>query len=184
METNQPSTFNHSLKFGLITGAALIGVSLLMYILDLPFKHPLGYLSMVALVGGMIWAALVYKNEYSGGFISYGKAFTIGLFVALIAGVLSSIYSYLFFTVFDPDAFAKIMELSIEQAEEKMAPQGLSEEQMEAGISMTKAFTSPVAIAIMSFLTNAIFGGVVMLIAAIFIKKEDNSFEAQTKSDF
>jgi len=183
MESNQPTVFKYSLKFGLIIGAALIGVSLLMYILDLPPKHPLGYLSLVVLVAGIVWSAVDYRNKISGGYITYGKAFTIGFVVAVIAGLLSAIYTYFFMTVFDPAAFEKILEMSMEQAEERMASQGLSDEQMEAGRSMTRVFTSPVAISVMSFITNAILGGVVMLLAAIFIKKEDNSFEAQTKSD-
>lgn len=178
METKPRSLFMNSLVYGLITGGGLILFNLLLYIMDTPYKSPLGYLGIVIMIGGMIWGTFQHRNVNLNGYISYGQAFISCFLIAIIATALSSLYTYLFYTFFDPQALASIIDKAVEEAEMKMESQGLSGEQMDAALGMTKKFLSPAAMSLMGLVMNSIFGAIIALIAAAFIKKEENVFKS------
>ncbi len=178
MEKKQRSLFMNSLVYGLITGGGLILFSLLLYIMDAPYKSPLGYLGIVIMIGGMIWGTIQHKNVNMNGYLSYGQAFLSCFLIAIIATALSSVYTYLFYTFFDPQALANIIDKAVEEAELKMESQGMSSDQMDAALGITKKFLSPVAMSLMGLVMNSIFGAIIALIAAAFLKKEENVFQS------
>lgn len=181
METQTRSVFTQSLIYGGLTGLASILFSLVMYIFDVQQKNPVMYLAFAILLGGIILANLNYRNKFRGGVLSFGQAFLIGLLTIVIAGILSSLYTYLFYSFFDPAAHAKIVDTAMEQAELKMIEQGTPSEQMDMGLKMARMFMSPLAMALFGLLWSLILGAVLALITAIFVKKEDKSFEAAVK---
>ena len=181
METKPRSLFNNSLIYGLLTGAVSIVFSILTYILDVPFKSPVMYFSFVILLTGIIYGTFQYRNSYFGGYISFGKAFLSGFIIVLTATVLSSLYSYIFLTFIDPGYLEKIIQQTLEQTEAKMADKGVSADQMEPALAMTRKFMSPIIMMIFGILTSAFFGAILSLIAAAFLKKEDKSFDGQFK---
>ena len=181
METKPRSLFNNSLIYGLLTGAVSIVFSILTYILDVPFKSPLMYFSLVILLAGIIYGTFQYRNGYLGGYISFGKAFLSGFIIVLAATVLSSLYSFVFLTFIDPGYLEKIIQQTLEQTEAKMADKGVSADQMEPALAMTRKFMSPIIMMIFGILTSAFFGAILSLIAAPFLKKEDKSFDGQFK---
>ena len=67
------------------------------------------------------------------------------------------------------------------ETESKMLEKGLSDEQMEPALAMTRKFMSPGIMSLFSILGNAIFGAILALISAAFLKKEDKSFDGQFK---
>lgn len=182
METKSRSLFSNSLIYGLLTAAISIVFSVLMYLFDTPYDSPLMYFSFAILLAGMIYGTLTYRNNFLGGNISFGKAFISGFLIVLISALVSSIYSYVFMVFIDPSYLDKIIEKAVENAEAKMSEKGLSAEQMEPGLAMTRKFMSPVAMTIMAILSSALIGGILALIAAAFLKKEDKSFEGQFKN--
>jgi len=182
METKPRTLFNNSLIFGLLTAAISIVFSVLTYILDIPTSSPVMYFSFIILLAGMIYGTLQYRNNYLGGYISFGKAFASGFLIVIISAVISSIYSYIFLVYFDPAYLDKIIEQALEKAETDMLAKGLTEEQMEPGLAITRKFMSPVILSIMAILSSALVGGILALISAAFIKKEDKSFEGQFKN--
>lgn len=183
METKPRTLFNNSLFYGSITGAGFILMALVMYITELPMDSPVGYVSYVILLAGIIYGTLEYRNKSLGGYISYGQAFLAGFLVIVFASVLSSIYTYVFFTFFDPEAHAKIVETAMEKSREKMIDNGMADDQIETALNISKSFMSPISMALMSLLMNSLVGGLVSLITAAFLKKADNSFEGQFKEN-
>jgi|GEM_PF-73409 len=181
METKSRSLFNNSLIYGLLTAVISIVFSVLTYLFDVSYSSPIMYFSFAILLAGMIYGTLTYRNNYLGGYISFGKAFTSGFLIVLIAALVSSIYSYIFLVFIDPTYLDKIIEQAMANAETKMVEQGLSEEQMEPGLAMTRKFMSPVIMNVMAIISSALVGGILALIAAAFIKKEDKSFDGQFK---
>jgi len=181
METEPRSLFNNALIYGLLTAVISIVFSVLTYILDVPMKNPVMYFSFVILLAGIIYGTLQYRNVSLGGNISFGKAFLSGFLIVLVASIVSSIYSYIFFTFIDPAYLERIIQQTLEQTEAKMLEKGLSEEQMEPALAMTRKFMSPIMMSVMAVLSSAVFGAILSLIAAAFIKKEDKSFDGQFK---
>jgi hypothetical protein len=183
METKPRTMFNSALIYGLFTGIAYIGLALVMYIGDMDPKNPIAYVGFVILIGGIYWGTVQYRNKSLNGYISYGQAFLTGLLIAVIATVISSVYTYAFYTFFDPAAHTKMVEMGIEKARESMMDKGMSDEQIESGLNISRSFMSPMAMALMSLLFNTLIGGVISLITAAIIKKEDKSFEGQFKEN-
>jgi predicted membrane protein len=99
----------------------------------------------------------------------------------MIAAFTTAIYSYVFLTFIDPSYLERIIAQALEETETKMLEQGLSEEQIEPGLAMTRKFMSPAMMSTFSVLGSALFGAILSLLAAAFLKKEDKSFNGQFK---
>jgi hypothetical protein len=181
MEPKPRTLFGNALIYGLLTAAISIVFSVLTYILDVPFKSPVMYFSVVILLAGIIYGTFQYRNIYLAGYIDFGKAFVSGFLIVLVASLITSIYTYIFFTLIDPAFHEKIVQQSLEEAEAKMAEKGLSADQMESAFSVQRKFMSPLVMTIFSFLGSLVMGAILSLIAAVFIKKVDKSFDGQFK---
>ena len=181
METKPRSLFNNALIYGLLTAVVSIVFSILAYILDIPYKSPIMYFSFIILLAGIIYGTLQFRNVYSAGYISFGKAFLSGFIIVMVAAVATSIFTYVFLTFIDPAYLEKIISQAMAETESKMLEKGLSDEQMEPALAMTRKFMSPGIMSLFSILGNAIFGAILALISAAFLKKEDKSFDGQFK---
>ena len=182
METKPRSLFNNALIYGLFTAAISIVFSILTYILDVPFKSPLMYFSFIILLGGIIYGTLQYKNNYLGGYMSFGKAFLSGFLIVATASVITSVYSYVFFTFIDPAYLERIISQTLEQTQAKLVEKGMSDDQMEPALAMTRKFMTPMIMSIFAIIYSLLFGAILSLITAAILKKEDKSFEGQFKN--
>jgi len=173
MEEKSRSTTVQGMYFGAITGIAIIIFSLLLYVADLHMNRSVTWISYLFLLGGMIWGTLDYRKKYLNGFMSYGKAFSTTFMIGLFAGILGSIYIFVFAQFIHPGFIQEIMEQSREQIVNSNP--NLSEEQVEQALAISSKFTSPVMMMIWGVVMYAIFSAILGLIAAIFLKKEDKS---------
>jgi len=176
MEPKPRSLTTNSLYFGVLAGAAMIVYSLILFIADAYMINGLNYIGYLLLIGGMIWGTVEYRKKYTGGFLSYGKAFSSCFMIGLFAGILASVYMFLFAQVIHPGFIQEILDRSQEQL--LATTPDISDEDLETAMLWTRRFTSPVMMMIWSFvmylITSAIFG----LVVAIFLKKEDKSLNA------
>lgn len=177
METKPNSFIRHTLYYGLYTGGGLILFSLLMYSIDINMQNPLNYLAFLILAAGLFFGITSYRDNFGGGFISYGKCIAAGALISLFASILLAIYSYLFFTFFDTTSIQKMMDL----AEENLVKKGMTDEQIEMAMKYTAKMMTPAWMAIMSILMYVFWGTIISLIIGIFAKKNDPSFEGQFK---
>lgn len=171
MEEKSTSSFKFALTYGLLTGAAIIVLNLVFYVIDLPIDSPIVKWSPYLLfIGGMVYGAHIYKNEIGNGFMSYGKAFGVSYFIAIIAAIIAAIYTFIFVSYIDPSVITQALEL----AEQNMLDQGtMSDAQIDTALGITERFMNPIMMSIMAFVMNAIVLAIVSLIASIFVKKEE-----------
>jgi hypothetical protein len=175
MEEQPKSSSKNSLTYGLITGVVMIVYSLILYLLNLHLNKYLGYVSFLFLVAGMVYGTLQYKKTL-GGFIAYGKAFSSGFMIGLYAGIVAAIYGFLFYQFIAPNVIQELLSMSRENIMAS-SPQ-LTDDQLEQAMNMTSKFMTPPIMAVFSLIYFAIASLVISLIAAIFLKKEDNSVQA------
>ncbi len=168
MEKKQSVAVN-ALTYGLITGAVVIVYSLLMYIANLYMNKWVSSISYLFLLGGMVWGTLEYRKKAGNGFITYGQAFTSSFIIGMIAGVLVTIYSFIFIQYINPGMINEI----IEQARVQMQDKNLTEDQIEAALDMTRKFTTPGLMTVFGLGAYALVSAILGLIAAIFLKKPD-----------
>jgi hypothetical protein len=173
MEEKTRSASVHALNYGLITGAVLIVYSMVLNLLGLNFNAVLPYLSLLFLIGGMIWATISYRDQYLKGYISFGKAFTTAFLTGLFAGILGAIFTYVYLKFINPDMVLQIMDNAREKVMEK-APD-LTEDQLDTALAWQAKFMKPAVMAISSAIYTAFASALLGLIVAAIFKKEDKT---------
>ncbi|MBE0637155.1 MAG: DUF4199 domain-containing protein [Bacteroidales bacterium] len=175
MEENKPSNVKVAINHGLLLGVALILFSLLLYVIGIPMDSKFQWLGYLVMVVGVVLGIKQWRDKYNDGFLTYGQAFSNGFLTILFAGILTSIWSLLFFSVIAPGEIDKMIEI----AEEKMyeSQPNLTDEQIEMALSYSKMFMSPVWLAVWGFIGNLVGGAIISAVVAIFMKKEKPIFE-------
>lgn len=173
MEEKQKSTTMNGLTWGIVAGVLMIIYSLILYLLDQSLNTSISWIGFLFLIGTMIWGTLEYRKSLPGGFMTYGKAFSTSFMIVLFAAILTSIFTYLLYTVIAPDLLVELTKYSRQQVMESNPE--FSDEQIDQAIQMTSFFRQPVMMAVFGFISQLIIGAVISLITSIFLKKEDTS---------
>ncbi len=175
----KPTLFKNALMYGVFTAIVLIVIDVVFYLTGLPSTSKIRYISFLFIIGGMMLGTIKYRDKVMGGYISYGKAFLSCFLIALIAGLITAIYSYIFLSFIDPAYLQTTIEQGMEQSRAKLEAKGMSEEQIQSSMDMASGFMKPGMMSLMAFFGTAIWGAILALIVSIFIKKENKSFDAQ-----
>lgn len=168
MEENKNSFWKSALIYGAMYGAVLIVFSIITYVLNMTMEKWVQYVSYVIMIGALVYFTMEYRKQRGAEGLSYGQALGFGVAITLVASVISAIYTYLLFTVIDPD----LINLMIDKTQEQMLAQGLTDEQVEAAMEMQKKFMEPWIITAMSIPSMTFMGFIIALISSIFLKKE------------
>jgi hypothetical protein len=171
MEEKPRSVISNGLYYGLITGAAMIVFSLIMFLLDLYLNRAVNWIGYIFLLAGMVWGTLDLRKKYSGGFLTYGKAFSSCFWIGLFAGILSSLYLFVFIQFIHPGFINELLDQS--RAAIASSSPDMTEEQIEQAVAISSKFMSPVMMTVWGLVTYAAISAVISLILAIFLKKED-----------
>lgn len=176
MEEKTRSNTANSLNFGMITGGAMIVFSLLLFILDMHLNRSVSWIGYLVMLAGMVYGTLEYRKKYTGGFLSYGKAFTSCFMIGLFAGILASAYFFVFVQFIHPGFIGEMLDQTrISMAESRP---GMSEEQIEEAVEMSAKFMSAPWMAVWGLIAYTASSAVLSLLAAIFLKKEDTSLNS------
>lgn len=167
------------LKFGLIGGAI---VSLFMA-LTIPFMDVdstssmgeiIGYSSMIVSFSTIFIGTKAYRDKAMSGLISFGKAFMVGLYIALIASTLYVITWMVISDLFMPNFMENYMAQMVSQLQES----GLSTEaintEMEGMKTWAKWYKNPILKALITYAEILPVGILVSLISAGILKKRTN----------
>jgi hypothetical protein len=169
------------LVFGLLSGAI---VSLVMSISMLTiYQNPslssgsgsmiVGYLSMLIAFALIYVAVKKYRDQHNNGVISFGRAFSIGLFITLIASTLYVVTWAVVYHVFIPD-FMDIYTAQMVEAAANGTPKEM--EQTAAQVKQYKElYQSPLFFALMTYAEILPVGLIVSLITAAVLKRRSVS---------
>jgi len=172
---NKRSQVKVAMNYGTLYGLAGIAVTLLFYFLGIDIQSKIPRLINVAVLVVFIYMGIKsYRDEDLSGFISYGKSLGTGTLISLFGGIISAIFTVIFFTYIAPE----VAEQIINSSQEELAEKGMSEDQIEQAINMTRMFMSPVWLFLFSILGATFMGFVLSLIISIFTKKESNPFNS------
>ncbi len=160
-----------ALIYGVIMGVVGIVLSLVFYFLNLITASWVNWLSLVVTIAVLVYCLIAYRNEYLGGFASFGQIFMMGFVIGIIASIISTVYTYLLYTVIDPDLVEKIRIA----AEEKIMSNSRIPESMYDDIieKMEKRMTV-IRMTVMALIIGPIINAIFSLIIAAFVKKEEN----------
>jgi len=168
------SVWEAGLVYGAIFGVVSIISSVIFYILGLTMSDFEKYFGMGLMLVLLVFFIYLYRQEYLGGYISYGRVIGIGVIVSLVAGVITAIYYYSMISWIDPNIQLIVDEKSTEAFVKQMAKRDIYPSQSEVDDMMetSKIFRSPGFISFGILFNSVLMGTIISLIAGIFIKKE------------
>jgi hypothetical protein len=127
----------------------------------------LGWLLFAVMVVVLVLGIKATREEAPDKSISYGKAVGTGVLISLFSGLMSGAYSFVHFKFVNTNFADYQMEL----IRAKWEQAGMGAAQMEQAEGFTRAMMGPVAQAVMTPIMSVIFGTIISLIAAAFLKR-------------
>ncbi|WP_185816989.1 DUF4199 domain-containing protein [Hymenobacter metallilatus] len=160
------------IRYGLFVGiiASILSFLQMSFIQD-P-ETPFRWLSTVVSIVG-IWLAHKQFKQVNAGFMSYGQGLGIGTILSVVAGLISSVFGYLYVSFIDPAYMNRVMELQ----RAKMEARGMDDAQIEQGMAMAEKFSSGPIVILFGLILVVIIGFVISLIVSAFTKHTRPEFE-------
>ncbi|MGM9509261.1 DUF4199 domain-containing protein [Larkinella sp. GY13] len=167
----KPSTARLALKWGLISGVIFMIYTTAINVTGQFSNTALPWLSLVISVTIIVMAMREYRTLNSG-FMSYGEGVSIGTLVSVISGLISVTYNLIYTSFIDPTIRQQILD----NAREQMENRGMPDEQIEQAMEFTEKLQGPGLQFLIGILVAAIFGALISLVAAAFIRRNRPPF--------
>lgn len=177
-DTPKPPYRNTAITYGALTGLVSIVIGLLSYLAGFsdPSKQQgaMGWINMLisygVMIGGLVLAVRKHRDQELGGYITFGRAFGVGFLTMLVLGLISAVWTYVFFNFIATDMLELIKQSSIDRMVEK---QGMSVDQAEAAMNnpVTKSMMNPAAFTGFAFVGILFIGAIFALIVAAIMRK-------------
>ena len=163
-----------AIKWGVISGAVGIVMTMLFYNMGMmtPESPSGGIVSAIVSIAvgfAILYLGLKeYKEKANAGFLSFGRGVLWSLGFAVIAGLIGSIFSFIFFSFLAPEFITEAMATELAKLEE----QGMPDEQIEGAEKMMGMMMNPVAFAGFGFLGQIFYALIEGLIASAILKRD------------
>lgn len=172
LETKPQPMIKYAATYGLYIGLALVLLLTIDYVFKLYGQNTfLGLLNYVVIIGGIVYFTIMYRDKVLGGYISYGQSLAFGILLVIFASVVSSIFSFLL-NIIDP----LYVEKQLEMMADKMMQMGLSEDQIEQSMKISRIMRNPIITLLVSVFGGALTGTIFSLVTSIFTKKQKSIF--------
>jgi hypothetical protein len=164
------------LVFGLISGGLM---AVFMYA-TLPLVDKVGF-DKLAFLGyaGMVLAFMLvffgirsYRENVGGGTITFGRAFTVGILIALISTVCYVIAWLIMYSVFLPDFLDQYTTYVIEQLRASGATPQAVQAKIEELEWAKRLYRNPFLRAAFTFIEPFPVGLIITLISAVILRKK------------
>ena len=171
------------LTFGLISGAISAGLMLA----TVPFMHKIGF-DKGAYVGysAMVLAFLLvffgirsYRDNYSDGYISFGRAFSVGILITLISCVCYVIAWEIVYFNFMPDFWDTYTNYVVEKARNSGASAQEVAKQIEGMRSIKAMYANPLWNVLFTFSEPLPVGLIVTVVSAAILRKKRKSLDGE-----
>ena len=160
-----------ALIYGAIVGFVSILIGVVFYIMDLSTKGWVNWVTGLITLAVLIYCLIAYRNEYLGGFASYGQIFLMAVMIGVISTILSTIYSYILMGVIDTELLDK---LRLVQEEKLLSNPRIPESAHDTVLARLDKSMTLKRVLIMGAIMGPVMNAIIGLIAAAFIKKEEN----------
>ena len=167
------------LVFGLLSGlivAALMAINIFLcydgQVMNMGTGSMIiGFLSMIIAFSLIYVAIKNYRDKQSGGYISFGKAFKIGLIIALIASTMYVLVWAIMYNFFFPDFMEVYSQQVLDKAAANSTPVELEQKKVEMA-QYKEWYKNPVFFTLLTYTEILPVGIVVALISALILKRK------------
>lgn len=164
-----------TVKWGLITGMVYVIFSLLGNMLGIQRSGGFSIMGLalntavfIATMATIYLGTKENRDQNLGGYMTFGQGFKTGLGIALIASLITAVFTLIYMTLIDPNMAADIMET----VEESWDKQGMPEENREVARKWTEFMFKPWFMGIMVIISVIFWGVIKSLITSAMLKKE------------
>lgn len=166
------------LKWGLITGMVYVVFFMISNLMGLQQSMGgtggnvgLGFLVQTVLMVASFFTIYLgvkeTRDDDKGGYLTLGEGFIAGLKIALIAGVIAAIFSFIYIQFIDPTMMDKVLTAAENQWDEA----GMDEDQREMSRKMMGYVMNPIAMSAITVVSVVFWGVIKALIAGSMLKK-------------
>ncbi len=172
---NQPTmnstvkTSSFMLLYGAILGVLSAIFSFMLYTMDMHYQGG-AFVTIVSIVlSTALYAVAMYQfRKANNNLMSFWQGVKIGVGVAVISGIIVILFNILLTKVIDPDTMTKAMNFQREQLIESTE---MTIEQIDAQLEMMQQFQTPAIQAAFGLLFSVIFGFILSLLPAAFLRR-------------
>jgi hypothetical protein len=188
MENNE-STFDANvtpmqagLKYGVYLGLAMSIFGLIAHYGGLQDYTSVDDISSSFLVSAISWIILAalfflgikYFKNGNEGHLTLGEGMTTAMFIGLVSGVISIIFTFIFFTYVAPEVLSTLSEAAMESANADLSDLSAEErekaEEMMGG--MMGMFMSPIFMAVSTFFSRMLSAVLFGLVCSLILKTD------------
>jgi uncharacterized membrane protein YhfC len=161
MEENSVSVKQVSIRYGLISGLAAIVFFVVINLLGQGMNRSLSYVGFLITATIIFLAHKAFKEE-GDGYMNYGQGLGIGTLVALISGVISSVFTYIYVSYINTGYIQQLLDFTREQMED----QGQPDAQIEQAMGFMEKLFSPGLMTIIGLVSAVFIGFIISLIVS------------------
>jgi hypothetical protein len=168
MENQKPSPGKFGVNYGLILGAIMILISVIMYATGMLLEGTQWpqYLYYIIFPVIIFYAIGQFKKTNASS-LSFSEALKTGMVIAVISALVYAVYGLIFNYIIDPEFMDEMMKL----AEEKIAEDpNMPVEMKEKSLEMAKTFSNPLLGSAMWLALSSFFGLIWSAIAGLVMK--------------
>ncbi len=172
MEGIKPKTGKYALNYGILLGAIYLVFNLMLFFMDMHYSREtsITVVTVLLMVGVIGWAIFNFRKQ-NEGLLSISEALKIGAGTALIAAIISIIYTAVLSNFLDPEFATKVAEI---QRNVDQAGGYMTDDQIQQRYDGTVNYfwmSYPFIV-----LLYVVFGLVVGLIGGLVLQKKKSTF--------
>lgn len=163
----------YALIYGGLAGAIIVSIISATIAMDLPSHATsvwVGYLIMLAALSLIFVGVKRYRDVERGGVVSFGRAFVLGLAMAVTAAVIYTIGWEIYLTVSGGDFMAEYTAGIVERMRAEGAPPSAVEAKAAEMRAMAESYRNPLFRMPLTFVEIFPVGLVVALISAALLR--------------
>jgi len=135
----------------------------------------LGYSAMLVAFSFIFVGTKNFRDNYNNGFITFGKAFQVGLYIALIGSSAYVLAWLIDYYVFVPDFMDKYVAHTIAKATARGASTAELAKLKEEMAFDAKIYKNPLGVILFTYIEVLPVGLVIALITALILKRKPQS---------
>jgi hypothetical protein len=159
------------MKYGLFTGLFYIVVGTLNFMFEFSASSTMAGIATWVITFGITFAIVYvavkeYREEF--GSMSAGQGLKLGVTIGLIAGLIAAVFTFIYTQWLDPDAMTRQMQATMDSMEDR----GMSDEEIEAAMSISEKFMDPMFTLPVTIISYTIGGLIKGVISGSILKKD------------
>ncbi|MBD1391966.1 DUF4199 domain-containing protein [Mucilaginibacter glaciei] len=166
--------------FGLLSGALISTFTVIT--MAVCYRSPqfegsmvMGFSAMLIAFSFIFVAVKNYRDKYNDGFVSFGKAFQIGLLISLIGSTMYVLAWATEYHFFMPDWMERYTAHSLQTLHASGKSANVIAEKTKEIKAMNESYKSPVIFTLYTYAEILPMGILVSLIAALILKRKSNT---------